>query len=79
MTKEEADTNLHRAIYDHAMAYSIAESDELISEFAVIANWQKHVADGRSQYSTHFHTPSVPNHVAVGLFAMGQKISYQDD
>ena len=74
MTYDEAESNLRKAIEDHARAVGIANDDELLSTFAVIAHWQKVEADGHSRYTTTFDGGTVPTHVAVGLFATGQHL-----
>lgn len=79
MTRDEADNQLRKAIIDHAEAYDIDQEGELLSEYAVIASWQKVEDNGRHYYTTQFHTPTVPNHVAVGLFQVGQRLVWDSD
>lgn len=75
MTRDEADQQLAKAIADHAEAFGLSQDDEMLSDYAVIAHWTREVADGRSRYTTHYHTPSVPNHIAVGLFSTGADLA----
>jgi len=81
MTRDEADTMLRSAIEQHAQAFGLSRDDELLNEYGVIAHWQAAVADGSSRYTTHFHQPTVPNHIAVGLFVAGQRLAWdvEDD
>ena len=66
-----ADSALWTAIMDHAASYELARPDELLNHFAIVCHWTREEADGRSRYTTHFHTPEVPLHVAEGLFWRG--------
>lgn len=70
---------LRAAILRHADAYDLSADDEMLSSFALVAHWQKVEADDRSRYTTHFHSPSVPTHIAIGLFTVGVKIANSDD
>lgn len=74
MTQSEADEALRRAILDHAAAYDLADDDEMLSDFAVVAHWQPVVEDGESRYTTHFARSPCPSHVAVGLFTTGARL-----
>lgn len=75
MTRDEADAVLRSAIEQHAVAFELHRDDELLSEFAVVANWQKIESDGNSRYTTHFHQETIPNHIAVGLFDIGRQLA----
>jgi hypothetical protein len=80
LDKDEADQDLRQAIINHAIAYEITDvDDELLSEYAVVAHWQKIEADGNSRYTTHYHTPTIPNHVAVGLFQVAKEHMLDED
>lgn len=80
MTKDEADNNLRQAIIEHAEAYDINAKDSILNHYGVICHWQRFEANGRSSYTTHFHTNDVPNHIAVGLFQTGvDLVKAQDD
>lgn len=68
MTPDQADDALRQAIENHARANGFANDDELLSDFAVVAHWQRVEADGRSRYTCAYPRPTVPTHVAVGLF-----------
>ncbi len=80
MAPAEADEALAAAIRDHAVAYDIADPDsELLGDYAVIANWQPVDGDEReSRYTTHFHRPCVPSHIATGLFVTASNVVADD-
>jgi hypothetical protein len=78
MTVDEAESALRQAIIDHAEAHGLTRDDELLSEYAIIACWQAEIADGRSRYTTQFHLPSVPSHIALGLFSAGEQLVWAD-
>ncbi len=66
-----ADETLAEAIRLHAAAYTgTSDEDEMLSDFAVIAHWQRITDDGCSRYSTHYSRESVPTHIAAGLFTI---------
>lgn len=79
MTRDEADEMLRGAIIAHAEAYDLCHPGEMLSEYAIIGCWQPEVADGRSRYTTQFHLPSVPNHIALGLFSAGEQLVWEGD
>lgn len=70
----EADERLRKAIIEHARAYGFLEDDELVNEYALVVHLQSVVDDGSSRYLTLFHTGSIPDHVALGLFEMGRTL-----
>ena len=72
LTKHEADEQLSKAIREHAEAYSVTpEGEVLLSDFIIVANWQLIESDGKSKYTTHYATETVPAHVAYGLLYVG--------
>ncbi len=75
MTRDEADSLLRKALIEHARAYGLLESDELLSDYAVVAHWQRVEDDDRSRYTTVYSRPQVPTHVAVGLFRTGERLA----
>lgn len=80
MTPEQATEALHKAIADHAVAHDLARDDEILSEWAIVANWQRLTADdGESRYTTQFTSDTTPMHVAAGLFAVGARVIWEDD
>lgn len=80
MSPEQADENLAQAIRDHAVAYELCKPGELLGDYAVVANWQPEEDRGVSSYTVAFHRPTVPDHVARGLFATGlAHLDYEDD
>lgn len=81
MTRDEADQALSQAIADHAAAYGISEpDDEMLSEFVVVAAWIRNVSgSGTTHYTTQYHTPEIPAHVACGLLRLGEDIVRSDD
>lgn len=68
MTKDEASSQLRKAIEDHAKAFGLYKDDELLDHYGVIAAWVRVEDNGKTYYTTHFHTEKVPMHVAAGLF-----------
>jgi hypothetical protein len=79
VTREDADTALAQAIRDHAEAYGIAEDGDMLNEYGVVAHWQAVTDDGQSRYTTHFARPTVPTHVAVGLFSVAVDLVGDED
>lgn len=80
MTPEQATEQLHKAIVDHALAHELAGDDEMLSEWAIVSNWQRlEVGDGESRYVTQFTTTTTPMHVAAGLFEVGRTVIWHDD
>jgi hypothetical protein len=51
----------------------------LLNEYAVVVHWQKVTEDGSSRYSTHYHSPVIPGHVAVGLFRIAERLVLDED
>ena len=45
-----------------------------MGEFAVVTHWSPVEDDGRSNYTVAFDTPTIPQHVAQGLFIVGSNI-----
>jgi hypothetical protein len=76
--RETADARLWSAIVEHADAYMLSEDGEMLSQFAVIAQWEGEVADEHSRYTTHFHSPIIPTHVAEGLFWHALNLNMED-
>lgn len=79
MTRDEAEMALRQAIVDHAEANGLAHDDEMLCEFVVIAHWAPVEADDSSRYTTHLSRNTLPNHVAIGLFRTGERLSMEDD
>jgi hypothetical protein len=79
VTRDEADSLLRAAIEQHAEAFGLHRDGEMLSSYGVIAHWQVEIDDGHSRYTTHFHTPTVPMHIATGLFAAGQRLVGEDE
>lgn len=80
MTPEQATEALHKAIVDHAAAHELSRDDEILSEWAVISNWQALTSDeGTSRYVTQFTSDQVPMHVAAGLFEVASSVIWEDD
>lgn len=72
MTPDQATEQLSKAIVDHAAAHGLTDGDELLSEWAVVSNWQPIISDGASRYLTQFPgAESTPFHVAVGMLQAG--------
>lgn len=71
MTRAEADEHLAQAIRAHAAAYDLSRDDELLSDYVVVAHWQRIQTDDRSRYSVHLPRPETPSHVVVGLLYAG--------
>jgi len=78
-TKAEAEMALRQAIVQHAQAFEADYPESLLSEFAVIACWTPMNESDSCEYSVHYHTETVAEHVAVGLFTMGVDIAMADD
>ena len=74
MTKDEADAQLLKAIFDHAEAYEMSLEDHLLSEYAVIASWTPPEGNGETSYTIGYHKSDVPNHIAKGLFGVALDI-----
>jgi hypothetical protein len=64
VTRDEADANLAQAIRHHAAAYDMADNNEMLNDYAIIANWQTVTDTGESIYTVHYHRDDVPTHVA---------------
>jgi hypothetical protein len=80
VTPEQATEALHKAIADHAIAHELARDDEILSEWAIVSNWQRlEVGDGESRYTTCFRSETTPMHVAAGLFEVGARVIWEDD
>lgn len=78
MTKNEATTQLRKAIIDHAIAHEICDVDsELLEDFAIIVSWTKvtETYPGTTHYTTHFSIQSMPTHLVLGLFQTGLEVS----
>ncbi len=73
-----ADEAISTAIRAHADAYGLSEDDEMLSDYAIIAHWQRIEDDGRSRYTLHLPRMSVPNHIVVGLFTIGISLIVDD-
>jgi hypothetical protein len=58
---------LANAIHNHADTFD-NDQPAFLDSFAVIACWAPTTSDGGYRYSLHYHAPSVPDHVALGLF-----------
>lgn len=70
LTKEEAETQLHKAIIDHAVAFDIANPEtEILNHFAIIAHWQKVEDSDSSRYTNQYHSETMPYHVGKGLYS----------
>lgn len=69
MTPDEADARLRQAIIDHAQAYDTAESDDLLSEYVVVASWipTDRDDDPRTVLSVSVEGDAMPHHHIVGL------------
>jgi len=67
------DEALRTAIVNHAAAYGTTPEDGLLGDYAVIAAWV--MPDGSTYYTTHYHTPNVSDHVAMGLFDVASDIA----
>lgn len=79
LSREQAVVNLAKAIHDHAVAFQVVNPEvEILSEFGVIAHWQKIVVNDRTRYTTHFSIQGLPNHICIGLFEMGKQLSIGD-
>ena len=75
MTPEQATEQLSKAIIDHAAAFGMTDGDELLSEWAIVSNWQPVQFDGASRYLTQFPAhEATPFHVAVGMFEVGAQL-----
>jgi hypothetical protein len=75
VTPEQATEALTKAIADHATAHGLAHDDELLSDWAIVSAWQPTVANGTTNYLTHFDRHSqTPFHVAVGMFEVGSQL-----
>lgn len=71
---------LRKAIIDHAVAFDIVDLDEeMLDHFAVVGQWQKVTEDTRTHYTTAFHSPHVPYHIAKGLYGTGLELIYKED
>ena len=78
MTPDQATEALHRAIIDHARACDLTHDDELLSDWAIVSNWQPvETGDGESRYITQFMSDHVPMHVAAGLFEVGARVIWE--
>lgn len=77
--REKSDARLWTALMEHADAYQLSRDDELLNNFAIVCHWTREKNDGRSRYTTHFHVPEVPYHIAEGLFATGLRIVQSGD
>lgn len=69
-----ADAALRDAIIQHSIAYGLYEDGELLDQYAVISAWQPAAETGQHNYLTAFHTNTVPQHVAIGLFTLGVEL-----
>lgn len=78
MTKDEADAMLRNAILEHTRAYGMHDN-EWLSEFAIVACWSTLDDDGKTRYTTHYHSPEIPHHVAVGLFTTGLSCAVSEE
>ena len=78
--QEAADAALYAAIVEHARAYEMGGYDgELLDQYAVIATWQPEEDRGRTRYTVAYNTPTVPGHVALGLFHIAIGFIDQED
>jgi hypothetical protein len=68
LSPEEARENVAKAIVDLVEALGWNDDKDMLSEYGIIAAWTPLDANGSTLYSTHFHSDSVPEHVAIGLF-----------
>jgi hypothetical protein len=74
MNEDEADAQLLKAIFDHAVAYEMNLEDHFLSEYAVIASWTPAEESGETSYTIGYHKNDVPNHIAKGLFSVALDI-----
>ena len=74
LRRAKADDQMRAAILEHADAYMLSRDDEMLNQFALIVHWATVEADGKSRYSTHYHSDDVPGHVAYGLFSYGAQL-----
>lgn len=74
MDRHEADEQLRKAIVDHAEAYDLTESGDLLNDFVVLGAWMPEDYDGdrRTAYTTHLPDGYLPHHVALGLIEVGR-------
>ena len=70
-----ATENLRAAIAAHQEAFGNGTDDGFIADFAYVAQVARLEASDRSEYLVGYHTSPLPDHVAVGLFAIGHDIA----
>lgn len=71
--------DLVRAIQAHAVAKGDVDPDiEMLSDFVVVAHWQRIDNADTCNYTTHLRRDGTPTHVAVGLLRFGERL-YLDD